>query len=461
MFPSTYPYYLPNALSHSHSFSYPHPYHNVPHNSKLTLLEHKLNKLEHTLNHLPKLPKRYNQSKYRNNSCLHPNRANVINQRERSKRYKRVESAVNEVDRKYNERKLFYENLLLKQKLRKLGINNDVYGDTLSSFNDTSYRNGGSSGNDNNANEINKIIDNKLKPLEAKQNNFMQMMHNILYNSNNNGNCINGSVPPYYNYNYNDVVNNTNQQQMQPLQQQQTPFVVQNACGNEIYGHNNVDVNSIVKEKVLETVLRERITKENAMRENELRKMLQREKQLREKEESIVKDKDKRILELENKEKLLEMQQNEMKKKLEGYEANKNEVCRCAYSNMIVHPENEKKNKIEHTTNSDNNGDNTNANNVDNNTPKKKTNTKRHNKPLIAYNPNIEYNDNESDEWNNIDFSKYLNQKPKRTTKKKRKNNNSMNSMLNSINKKQIRLEKSDYPKMWLGRRVDNGILDD
>ena len=45
------------------------------------------------------------------------------------------------------------------------------------------------------------------------------------------------------------------------------------------------------------------------MRENELRKMLQREKQLREKEESIVKDKDKRILELENKEKLLEMQQ--------------------------------------------------------------------------------------------------------------------------------------------------------
>ena len=112
MFPSAYPYYLPNALSHSHSFSYPHPYHNVPHNSKLTLLEHKLNKLEHTLNHLPKLPKRYNQSKYRNNSCLHPNRANVINQRERSTRYKRVESAVNEVDRKYNERKLFYENLL-------------------------------------------------------------------------------------------------------------------------------------------------------------------------------------------------------------------------------------------------------------------------------------------------------------------------------------------------------------
>ena len=100
-----------------------------------------------------------------------------------------------------------------------------------------------------------------------------------------------------------------------------------------------------------------------------------------------------------------------------------------------------------------------NANNADINTPKKKTNTKRHNKPLITHNPNIEYNENESDEWNNIDFSKYLNQKPKRTTKKKRKNNNNNNSMLN--NKKQIRLEKSDYPKMWLGRRVDNGILDD
>ena len=128
-------------------------------------------------------------------------------------------------------------------------------------------------------------------------------MHNILYNNSNSS--INGSVPPYYNYNYNDVVNN---EMNVNHQQQQTPFVVQNACGNEIYGHKTVDVNSIVKEKVLETVLRERITKENAMRENELRKMLQREKQLREKEESIVKDKDKRILELENKEKLLETQ---------------------------------------------------------------------------------------------------------------------------------------------------------
>jgi hypothetical protein len=245
-------------------------------------------------------------------------------------------------------------------------------------------------------------------------------------------------------------------------QQQQTPFVVQNACGNEIYGNKTVDVNSIVKEKVLETVLRERITKENAMRENELRKMLQREKQLREKEESIVKDKDKRILELENKEKLLEMQQNEMKKKLEGYEAaTKNDVCRCAYSNMIVHPENEneKKNKIE-GTNSDNNIDN--ANNADIEIPKKKPNTKRHNKSLIAHNPNIEYNENESDEWNNIDFSKYLNQKPKRnnTKKKRKKKNNSNNNMNNSV-KKQIRLEKSDYPKMWLGRRVDSGVLDD
>jgi hypothetical protein len=469
MFPTTYPYYLPNALSHSHSFSYPRPYHNIPHNSKLTLLEHKLNKLEHTLNHLPKLPKKYNQSKHRNNSCLHPNRANV-SQRERkyyhinslpeSKRYKRVESAVNEVDRKYNERKLFYENLLLKQKLRKHGINNDVYGDTLSSFNDTSYRgvNGNRSGNDSNANEINKIIDNKLKPLEAKQNNFMQMMHNILHNNSNSS--INGSVPPYYNYNYNDVVNNEMNANHQ--QQQQTPFVVQNACGNEIYGNKTVDVNSIVKEKVLETVLRERITKENAMRENELRKMLQREKQLREKEESIVKDKDKRILELENKEKLLEMQQNEMKKKLEGYEAaTKNDVCRCAYSNMIVHPENEneKKNKIERTNS---NNSTNNANNADINTPKKKPNTKRHNKSLIAHNPNIEYNENESDEWNNIDFSKYLNQKPKRnnTKKKRKKKNNSNNNMNNSV-KKQIRLEKSDYPKMWLGRRVDSGVLDD
>jgi hypothetical protein len=336
-----------------------------------------------------------------------------------------------------------------------------VYGDTLSSFNDTSYRggNGNRSGNDSNANEINKIIDNKLKPLEAKQNNFMQMMHNILYNNSNSS--INGSIPPYYNYNYNDVVNN---EMNVNHQQQQTPFIVQNACENEIYGHKTIDVNSIVKEKVLETVLRERITKENAMRENELRKMLQREKQLREKEESIVKDKDKRILELENKEKLLEMQQNEMKKKLEGYEAaNKNEVCRCAYSNMIVHPENEneneKKNKIERT-NSDNNIDN--ADNADIEIPKKKPNTKRHNKSLIAHNPNIEYNENESDEWNNIDYSKYLNQKPKRnnTKKKRKKKNNSNNNMNNSV-KKQIRLEKSDYPKMWLGRRVDSGVLDD
>jgi hypothetical protein len=340
---------------------------------------------------------------------------------------------VNEVDRKYNERKLFYENLLLKQKLRKHGINNDVYGDTLSSYNDTSFRGNAA---DSNTNEINKIIDDKLKPIEAKQNNFMQMMHSILYNNGNSGNaqC----------YNYNEQL------------QQQTPFVVQNACGNEIYGHKSVDVGSIVKEKVLESVLRERISKENAMRENELRKMLQREKQLREKEESIRKDKDKRILELENKEKLLEMQQNEMKKKLEGYEANnnKNEASRCVYSNMIVQPENEKKNKNERTNDSVNSATNEHEHEA---TPKKKPklkhiiNTKRH-KPLIASNYNNN-DDDDTDEWNNIDFSKYLNQKPKHT-KRKRNNNNNNNNI------KKIRLEKSEYPKMWLGRRVDNSILD-
>ena len=60
------------------------------------------------------------------------------------------EPAVNEVDRKYNERKLFYENLLLKQKLSKCGINYDVYGDTISSFNNTTYRG-------DKTNEISKI----------------------------------------------------------------------------------------------------------------------------------------------------------------------------------------------------------------------------------------------------------------------------------------------------------------
>ena len=292
-------------------------------------------------------------------------------------------------------------------------------------------------------NEINKIIDNKLKPLEAKQNNFMQMIHNLLHNYSNGGNrpCYTGVIDSEVNEGSLACVKH----------QQQQPFVVQSACGNEIYGYKGVDVGSIVKEKVLETVLRERISKESAMRESELKKMLQREKELQEKEESIRKDKDKRILELESKEKILEMQQNEMKKKLEGYET-KNDVSRCAYSNMIVQPENGK--KAEGTIDNSDNA----YSDYDNESKKKKKakqlSTKR-DKQLDAGNC-IEYNEEVSDEWNNVDFSKYLNQKAKHNInadnsarKKKRKNN-----------LKKIRLEKSEYPKMWLGRRVDNSILD-
>ena len=143
---------------------------------------------------------------------------------------------MNEVDRKYNERKLFYENLLLKQKLSKYGINNEVYGETVSSYNNTTYR----------GDKTNEIIDNKLKPIEAKQNNFIQMIHNLLYNNNN-------GKRPYYN---DSVIHHEMNRGnfVCANQQRQTSFVVQNSCWNEIYGHKCVDVGSIVKENVLENV---------------------------------------------------------------------------------------------------------------------------------------------------------------------------------------------------------------
>ena len=138
------------------------------------------------------------------------------------------------------------------------------------------------------------------------------------------------------------------------------------------------------------------------------------------------------------------MQQNEMKKQLEGYKT-KNDVSRSVYNNMIIQPENEKKNKVEDTN--DNNSTNEYVDTSKKKHQLKRINTKK-NKQLNANNSNIEYNEEVSDEWNNIDFSKYLNQK--QTHNKKKRGNNL----------KKIHLDKSEYPKMWLGKRIDNSVLD-
>ena len=68
-------------------------------------------------------------------------------------------------DRKYKERKLRYENLLLKEKLLKYGkVNNDCVNVKKTIYN----------------NYIMKIINDKLKPIEDKQTKFMEIINKLL-----------------------------------------------------------------------------------------------------------------------------------------------------------------------------------------------------------------------------------------------------------------------------------------
>ena len=71
-------------------------------------------------------------------------------------------------DRKYKERKLRYENLLLKEKLLKYGKVNDLENDYVNSKDTIRNK------------YITKLINDKLKPIEDKQKKFMEIINKLL-----------------------------------------------------------------------------------------------------------------------------------------------------------------------------------------------------------------------------------------------------------------------------------------
>jgi hypothetical protein len=82
-------------------------------------------------------------------------------------------------DRKYKERKLRYENLLLKEKLLKYGkVNNDCV-----NVKETIYNK-----------HIMKIINDKLKPIEDKQTKFMEIINKLLIHNEKDKDVINKKV---------------------------------------------------------------------------------------------------------------------------------------------------------------------------------------------------------------------------------------------------------------------------
>ena len=82
-------------------------------------------------------------------------------------------------DRKYKERKLRYENLLLKEKLLKYGkVNNDCV-----NVKETIYNK-----------YIMKIINDKLKPIENKQTKFMEIINKLLIHNEKDKDVINKKV---------------------------------------------------------------------------------------------------------------------------------------------------------------------------------------------------------------------------------------------------------------------------
>ena len=155
-----------NQLEHSLFIKQP-PFNNhkkriVSTNIKILPPIHNYNKHVHTSS-FPHSQSNHSKHKllYRSKSLSNSMKENDIN----NLLYAKV-SAV--FDRKYKERKLRYENLLLKEKLLKYGKLNDVENDYV-------YGKGTM-----NNKYIIKLINDKLKPIEDKQTKFMKIINKLL-----------------------------------------------------------------------------------------------------------------------------------------------------------------------------------------------------------------------------------------------------------------------------------------
>ena len=242
--------------------------------AKISQLENKLSKLECI--YLPKLQRikeRTRNAKRKHRCKSLPDilaRTNSTN-------------GADELECKYNERKLRNENKILKAKLRK--CNN--YGVTEDKNNEVNIK------------DIEDIITKRLKPVEDRQRRFMSVIQRLLINE----------------YNYNKDKNKRNELQ------------VQNVCVNEIKGIGRIirrfDVDNIIKAEVAEDKVRRKIINDGNKKEMMLKNMLRKERELRYKEEIMRYSNEKRIAELESEERKMKELQERMQKQLDNYEINK------------------------------------------------------------------------------------------------------------------------------------------
>ena len=98
-------------------------------------------------------------------------------------------------DRKYKERKLRYENLLLKEKLLKYGKVNNDYVNVKETINNK---------------YIMKIINDKLKPIEDKQTKFMEIINKLLIHNEKDNDVSNKKVLKKQNVWKNEIKGNDN-----------------------------------------------------------------------------------------------------------------------------------------------------------------------------------------------------------------------------------------------------------
>ena len=241
--------------------------------AKISQLENKLSKLECI--YLPKLQRIKERTRNAKRKCRCKSLPDILARTNST-------NGADELECKYNERKLRYENKILKAKLRKCtnhGITEDK-------------------NNEVNIKDIENIITKRLKPVEDRQKQFMSVIQRLLINE----------------YNYNKDKNKRNELQ------------VQNVCVNEIKGTGRIrrfDVDNIIKAEVAEDEVRRKIIDDGNKKEMMLKSMLRKERELRYKEEIMRCSNERRIAELENEERKMKELQERMQKHLDNYEINK------------------------------------------------------------------------------------------------------------------------------------------
>ena len=212
-------------------------------------------------------------------------------------------NGADELESKYNERKLRYENKILKAKLRKCN-----YGETEQKNNEVNIK------------DIEDIITKRLKPVEDRQRKFMSVIQRLLIND--------------YNYNKN--------------KNKQHEFQIQNVCVNEINGSNRIrrfDVDSLIKAEVIENEVRRKIIEDENKKEKILKSMLRKERELRHKEEIMRCSNEKRIAELESEERKMKDLQERMLKQLDKYKVNKVTFADSEMNRSVKNRKNKKKEK--------------------------------------------------------------------------------------------------------------------